>query len=116
MMSEKIIAAVQIRSSVATSEVIKRTLKMLGLRHVNNMAVLPVNPTTLGMIKKVGGFIAWGELSQELHSELETKHGKKTVYRLKPPKQGLKSVKLPQPQGDLGYHGEKINALVKRMI
>jgi len=40
----------------------------------------------------------------------------KKVFRLHPPRKGLKSKKLEYPKGDLGYLGEKINDLLKRMI
>ena len=40
----------------------------------------------------------------------------KPVFRLSPPSKGYKSVKLPYPKGDLGYRGEKINELLRRMI
>ncbi len=40
----------------------------------------------------------------------------KRVFRLSPPSGGYKSTKLPFPRGDLGYRGEKINSLLKRMI
>ena len=43
--------------------------------------------------------------------------GIKPFFRLSPPKGGFKkSTKLPWPKGVLGYQGEKINELVKRMI
>ena len=40
----------------------------------------------------------------------------KKVFRLHPPRGGLKNKKLEYPKGDLGYLGEKINDLLKRMI
>ncbi len=38
------------------------------------------------------------------------------VFRLSPPSKGYKSVKRHFPKGDLGYRGERINSLLKRMI
>lgn len=38
------------------------------------------------------------------------------AFRLRPPKRGYKSIKEHWPKGDLGYRGEKINELLKRMI
>jgi len=43
--------------------------------------------------------------------------GMKPLFRLHPPRKGFKSVKNPVTRGgDLGYRGEKINALLERMI
>ena len=43
--------------------------------------------------------------------------GLKPVFRLHPPKGGLrKSVKRGYPDGELGYRGEAVNDLVKRML
>lgn len=43
--------------------------------------------------------------------------GIKPVFRLGPPKKGFKgSIKQHWPDGELGYRGEKINELLKRMI
>lgn len=39
----------------------------------------------------------------------------KPVFRLKPPKKGHKSIKEYYPKGSLGYWGNEINALLKRM-
>jgi len=41
----------------------------------------------------------------------------KPVFRLNPPKKGLKSVKRPfTKKGSLGYRGKEINALIEKMI
>ena len=43
--------------------------------------------------------------------------GLKPLFRLHPPKKGFKSVKNPITRGgDLGYRGDKINALLLRML
>ena len=42
--------------------------------------------------------------------------GIKPVFRLSPPSKGYKSTKALYPRGSLGYRGEKINELIKRMI
>mgnify|MGYP001626268632 CR=1 FL=1 len=57
------------------------------------------------------------ELAKKLlNGEVKLKDFKefKRVFRLRPTK--LKSKKLHFPKGDLGYRGEKINELIKRMI
>jgi large subunit ribosomal protein L30 len=40
----------------------------------------------------------------------------KPVFRLTPPKKGHKSIKEHYPKGSLGYWGDKINDLLKRMV
>ena len=42
--------------------------------------------------------------------------GMKKVFRLSPPRKGYKSIKRHYPKGDLGYRGNAINELLKRMI
>lgn len=42
--------------------------------------------------------------------------GLKPVFRLTPPSGGFKSTKTHYPKGDLGYRGEAINELLKKMI
>ena len=42
--------------------------------------------------------------------------GLKPVFRLSPPSKGYRSTKIIYPKGSLGYRGEKINELLKRMI
>lgn len=42
--------------------------------------------------------------------------GVKKVFRLHPPKRGYKVIKQSYPRGALGYRGEAINALLKRMV
>lgn len=40
----------------------------------------------------------------------------KPFFRLTPPSKGFNSIKEYYPKGDLGYRGEEINKLLKRMI
>jgi large subunit ribosomal protein L30 len=53
-----------------------------------------------------------------LAGKIELKNFKKIkpVFRLNPPRKGLKSKRLPFPKGDLGYRGKKINELIRRMV
>jgi large subunit ribosomal protein L30 len=57
------------------------------------------------------------ELAQLILSGKKVKEtGIKPVFRLSPPSKGYKSTKVLFPRGSLGYRGEKINELIKRMI
>lgn len=105
-MNEKI-AVIRLRGSIKVNRDMKDTMELLGLKHVNSLAVLPAKKETMGMIKKVENFVTWGELSEELDVNSRG---------LKPAKGGLKSIKLKYPKGDLGYRGNAINDLIKRMI
>jgi len=39
----------------------------------------------------------------------------KPVFRLHPPRKGIKNIKWHYPRGNLGYHGEEINKLLYKM-
>lgn len=57
-----------------------------------------------------------GDLAKKVMSAGVKEAGIKPVFRLNPPSKGYKSVRKFFPKGDLGYRGEKINILLKRMI
>jgi len=108
-------AVVRVRGSAIRNHVILDTLKMLNLFAVNNCILVPDNPSYKGMIKKVENFVTWGEVSKELEKQLTKKKGDKTL-RLSPPRRGYRSTKQAFPKGALGYRGDKINDLLRRMI
>jgi large subunit ribosomal protein L30 len=62
----------------------------------------------LNYAKELAQFILSGKPVRET--------GIKPVFRLSPPSKGYKSTKALYPKGSLGYRGEKINELIKRMI
>jgi large subunit ribosomal protein L30 len=67
--------------------------------------------------KKVTDLSYAKELAQLIISGKKVKDvGIKPVFRLSPPSKGYKSTKALYPRGSLGYRGEKINELIKRMI
>jgi large subunit ribosomal protein L30 len=104
------IAAIRLRGSMKVRKDIKDTLEIMGLKKSHTLVILPEKKETIGMVKKVENFIAWGELSEDL--KLDTKK----PMHLKAPKGGLKSIKEKYPEGDLGYRGAAINELIKRMM
>ena len=107
------LAVIRLRGSIRLRKGVSDTMKMLGLKRVNTLAVLPRTDSIIGMIKRVEDFVTWGELSKDLEDELKKKG--KTLH-LHPPKKGLRALKKRFPRGDLGYRGEEINNLIKRMI
>lgn len=144
-MSQKQLAAIRVRGLTGIKIKIEDTLKMLRLYKKNYCCVLPNNPVYSGMLKKAKDYITWGEIDEETYKTLVEKRGeefngretdikKKIVYndffvfenkkikkyfRLNPPRKGFgrKGIKHSFKQGGaLGYRGEKINDLIKRMV
>ena len=116
------IAAIRIRGEVRKNPDIRTTLKYLKLFHKHNCTILEDTPQNLGMLRKVCGFITWGQISDELFKELCEKRGSetnKTHFRLSPPKGGYdcegirKYIKM---RGACGDRKDKISELLKRMI
>ena len=141
----KQLAVIRVRGLTGIKIKIEDTLKMIRLYKKNYCCVLPNNPVYSGMLKKAKDYITWGEIDDELFNELVEKRGeefkgrecdtkKKIIYndfflhndkkfkkyfRLNPPRKGFgrKGIKTSFQQGGaLGYRGEKINDLIKRMI
>ncbi|MBI4021685.1 MAG: uL30 family ribosomal protein [Candidatus Aenigmarchaeota archaeon] len=107
-------AIVRIRATVNRNQRIEDTLRMLGLHRANRCALHPDTPTVRGMIRKVENWVTWGEVDRELEKTLEARGGRN--IRLPPPSRGYRSMKFMFPKGSLGYRGEKINDLLRRMV
>jgi len=140
------LAVVMIRGTINTKKEVKDTLKMLRLTRINHCIIVPKTPSYVGMLKKAGSWLTWGEITEDSlerivskrarmpgNKRLEEKDAKgiikailkdsqmnrlpiSPVFRLSPPSSGFRSIRLPYPKGDAGYRGDKINDLLKRMI
>jgi large subunit ribosomal protein L30 len=114
------IAAVRIRGPIGIRKEVKDTLKMLNLHKKHFCVLLDNNPEKVGMLQKAKDFITWGEVSDEVVSELKSKRDKgKKWFSLNSPKGGFerKGIKTPHTRGGaLGYRKDKINDLIKKMI
>ena len=139
------LAAVRIRGLTEIKTTIKDTLQMLRLYKNNFCVILPNNQPYLGMLKQAKDYITWGEIDEGTFKILLEKRGEeftgretdanekikyndffvfdnkkyKKYFRLNAPRKGFgrKGIKHPfQRGGALGYRGEKINELIKRMI
>ena len=139
------LAVVRVRGLTGIKIKIEDTLKMLRLYKKNYCCVLPNNPIYLGMLKKSKDYITWGEIDDETFNILVEKRGEefkgretdsknkikyndfvlinnkkiKKYFRLNPPRKGFgrKGIKTSfQNGGALGYRGDKINDLIKRML
>ena len=144
-MTEHKLAAIRIRGLIGIRVKVEDTLKMLRLYKKNYCCVVPNTPIYLGMLKKAKDYITWGEIDEETFNMLIQKRGeefkgrefdskKKIVYndfflvnnkkikkyfRLNPPRKGFerKGIKHSFKQGGaLGYRGNVINDLIKRMV
>lgn len=123
---QKMIAVIRVRGLTGIKIVHEDTLKMLHLYKKNFCTVRLATPSIVGMIKKVKDFVTYGDIDEETMKLLESKkapalqNGKdRLFYRLNSPRKGFGRKGIKQPfskQGALGYRGDKINDLIKRML
>lgn len=119
--NSKKIAAIRIRGLVNIKKTVEDTLKMMRLYKRNYCVVLENKPVVVGMLKKAKDYITWGEIDDNTLKLLIEKRGKKDkkFFRLHPPRKGFERKGIKKPftvGGALGYRGEKINELIKRMV
>jgi len=110
------LAVIRLRGSIKMKNDIKDALKILNLKKINTMIMIDKNDSNIGMIRKVENFAAWGEINNDILNEIKNRYGDSKVIGMKPPKGGLKSIKKKFPKGNLGYCGENINELIKKML
>lgn len=137
-------AVVLVRGQAELTQPMLDTLKFLRLHRKNTCVVVADTPVNRGMIAKVKDYVTWGEITEEVFKELVQKRGKvflarqqdenkmysyktlpvqgkkyKPYFTLNPPRKGFgrKGIKVAFTAGGaLGYRGEKINDLLRRMI
>ena len=143
--ASKQFAAVRIRGLTGVRMKVEDTLNMLRLYKNNYCTVLPNNHIYAGMLKVAKDYITWGEINDETFRILVEKRGEefkgretdskekikyndfiiinskkiKKYFRLNAPRKGFgrKGVKQSYKNGGaLGYRGNAINELIKRMI
>lgn len=132
----KYIAVIKVRSAIEANRRTKETLKLLNLKRKNCCVVFPENKPLLEMINKVKDYTTYGFLDEEVLRLLLEKRGtflkkgnkrflefKGQKYRpyfyLNPPRKGYgrKGIKMPfKLGGALGFRGEAINDLIRRML
>ena len=136
------IAIIRIRGLVGKKIDVENTMERLGLKRKFVCVVVKENPETIGMIKKIENFVAYGKISKETFLELVKKRGEslgnkidvekigeyfegktgkslkeigiKPFFRLHPPRGGIET-KARAPKGVLGKN-DKINELIMRML
>ncbi len=134
-LESKLLAVVRVRGTNNVRESIGHTLERLNLKQVNNLSLVQGTESNMGMIRKCNSYITYGEVQQDVLEKLlerkgikasaaELMGGKKRIKELvdlpihmHPPKRGYRNIKAGfNAKGDLGYRGEKINELLKRMM
>ena len=130
-------AVIRVRGRAGVRHDIKETLLRLNLDRINNLALIYGTKPNMGMIKKCNDFVTYGEISSDILEKLASKKelsvkkeeleeifmGKKRPQdsirlpiRMHPPRRGYEGIKHSYGNGGaLGYRGEKINELIKRM-
>ncbi|MFA6268672.1 MAG: uL30 family ribosomal protein [archaeon] len=69
-------AIIRIRGTVKIAPKISTTLELLNLKRVNNLSVWPETEQTKQMVKMVMDYVAYGNISSEVLTELIEKRGK----------------------------------------
>ncbi len=133
----KLVAVVRVRGRIGVRRSINETLTRLNLSRVNSVALLFGSGSNIGMVKKCSDFVTFGEISADSLERVLKKGGAKASkeeidvlmsggkkageivrlpIRLKPPRRGYEDTKRSYSNGGaVGYRGEAINELLKRM-
>ncbi len=112
------IAAIRIAGKCNLKESVNNTLDRLKLgKKFSCILIEKTDLVRIGMIKYLKDYLVYGEISDELVSELKAKRDNgKAVFFLHPPRGGFKkSSKLGYPKGILGKNTE-IGKLLERML
>jgi large subunit ribosomal protein L30 len=139
------LAAIRVRGVIGMNQRVESTLSMLRLFRKNYCVVIPKNAAYIGMLKKAKDYVTWGEIDDDTFKTLVDKRGEefkgrekdtagkikyndfmviggrkiKKYFRLNAPRKGFgrKGIKHAFKEGGaLGYRGESINDMVKRMV
>lgn len=144
--SGKKLLVVRVRGRIRLLTEIKETMNMLRLYKTNYCVIIDNTPANLGMVQKAKDYITWGEAEDALVEELFAKRGKEyrgpltdskkkisyagkyvewkgkkyaKFFTLQPPKGGYgrRGVKTTFAQkGAIGWRGQDINTLVRKMM
>lgn len=119
------VVAILLRSLVDVSVDVRKTLFMLHLRKKYTCVVYPDRQNIRGMLQKAKDCLTWGLLSEEAMQLLTSKRGSKlasdstSYFHLSPPRGGFERRGIKNAFNDggaLGYRGDKINDLIKKMV
>lgn len=140
------IAIIRIRGVSGVRHDIRKTLTMFRLFRKHNCVVVENSPSTSGRIIKIKDYVTFGEIDDKTYQLLVDKRGRdfkgreqsrkgkvkydthfikiggrkiKPYFRLSPPRGGFerKGIKVSFKNGGvLGYRGDKMAQLIKKMI
>ena len=113
------IAIIRVAGRVGIRRDAVETFNRLGIKKKYSCIVFPhPTPQELGMLGNIKDMVAFGEVSKENYERLVKERGqkKKDVFRLHPPRGGVKSTKMHYPKGILGDNGKDINKLIEKML
>lgn len=111
---EATFAVVRIRGVRGVRWRTRAVLHRLRLTRKNHCILVKNTESAKGMLELAKDYLTWGEASPETIAVLEKKG--KQPFALKPPLGGMEPIKQGFPRGALGYRGEKMNELVKKML
>jgi large subunit ribosomal protein L30 len=134
-------AIIRIKGQINVPERVDMAFNRIRLRRKFVCVVLKDTPDTLGVLRKLDSFVAYGDISKEtfmklverrgqkidkkknIGNALEFCEGKKSLnelnlkpfFRMHPPRGGI-DTKQYYPKGVLGDHKTNINKLIERML
>ena len=126
-MSDKKLFAVRVRGTIGLKMDDKKTLAFLKLEKTNACALLPDLLSNRNMLRTVSHIVTWGEATDaEVVKTFTSKKVAKSTgtnpiqfTNLAPPRGGFERKGVKQQfsvGGAVGYRGDKISLLVKRMM
>jgi large subunit ribosomal protein L30 len=136
-LDNKLVVAVRIRGRVGVRSDTAETLDRLRLGKPNACALIRMNDSYTGMLKKCNNYVEYGEIDNATLEKLLSKHAsgidakavmdgsypmqdlrKSMPFMLHAPRHGYRrSIKRGYAQGgSLGYAGAKVNELINRMV
>jgi len=115
------IAVIRIDGKARVNSEIESTMKMLNINRKFSCAVFENSREKLGMLHKIKDHATYGEIDDETLKLLKEKRGSKDkkFFALHPPRGGFErkgTKKSFKEGGALGYRGNEINSLIKRMV
>jgi large subunit ribosomal protein L30 len=120
------LAILLVRGFLHVNRDIRLTLYSLRLKQKNACTVVENTPRLKAAAVKCKDYVTYGEISEDTYNELVDKRGKKDAegvlkkyFLLHPPRGGFerKGIKAPFTSGGvLGYRGDKMNELLRKML
>ena len=113
------IAVIRIRGIRNVKPRLRLTFELMRLERPNHCVVVGPTPQTMGMLNVIKDYVTFGRINDTTFSALRSKRGKEgvenPVYRLHPPKRGMRDIKLAWPAGVVGAR-EDMDVFIKKMI